>query len=280
MDLVLRTMVDSDLDFAVAQTEREGWTTCRERLALLLAHEPEGGYVAEVQGARVGMARATAFASSGWIGNVIVEPAFRGRGIGRKLVEACLDRFAALGRATVRLDGDPPGVPLYRSLGFVDEYESCRMVGHGPWRASASCAVDLAEGDWPGLLALDRQVFGDDRGRLLGLLREEARAVVVAGCNGAISGYAMLTPSRTGLQLGPCCASGADVARCVVEGCLARAGASEVAVGFPAPNAEARALLKRLRFLPASPSLRMVRGPVTAAGRPDMVYAIASGATG
>jgi GNAT superfamily N-acetyltransferase len=82
------------------------------------------------------MATTAAFTMSGWVGNVIVTPEHRGRGIGRRLVEACLERLDSLGLDRVLLDGDPPGVLLYRSLGFVAEHDSCRAVGHGPWPAA------------------------------------------------------------------------------------------------------------------------------------------------
>lgn len=62
--------------------------------------------------------------SDGWlIANVAVAEGFRGRGIGRALVSACLEyarahggRWAAL---QVRADNDP-ALRLYRSLGFVE----------------------------------------------------------------------------------------------------------------------------------------------------------------
>jgi hypothetical protein len=111
-------------------------------------------------------------------------------------------------------------------------------------------------------------------------MRREATAVLVTRDDVAVTGYAMLTPSRTGLQLGPCCASSAEVARSLVEACLARAGAAEVVVGYPSTNPAARALLGELRFMPAPPSLRMVRGAREPLGCSDLVFGIASGATG
>ena len=51
-----------------------------------------------------------------------VAPDCRGRGIGRKLVEACLERAQAAGKTEVRLhtmDAMVAPEALYRSLGFV-----------------------------------------------------------------------------------------------------------------------------------------------------------------
>ena len=74
MEIAVRFATDQDLEFELRQTMREGWSTCRERLALLLAHDSDGCFMAKMRGQRVGMATCTAFALSGWVGNVIVEP--------------------------------------------------------------------------------------------------------------------------------------------------------------------------------------------------------------
>lgn len=273
-------MLESDLEFALRQTTREGWSTCRERLALLLAHDPAGCFIAEVDSTRVGMATSTAFAWSGWVGNVIVEPAWRSRGIGRRLVERTLGRLSACGIATVRLDGDPPGVPLYRSLGFVEEYESCRAVGRGPWNVGESAVTPLAEADWPRLRELDGKAFGDNRSRLLELLRDRAEAVLVLRSEAGLSGFAFVSPTLDGVQLGPCVAEGPAAALELIRGCLARVGPRQVVAGYPAPNLSAGELLQSHGFRRAPSSLRMVRGPVTAAGVPELVFGIASGASG
>lgn len=51
-----------------------------------------------------------------------VTPAHRGRGLGRRLCEAALERAVELGYRQVKLDSDPtllPALALYASLGFV-----------------------------------------------------------------------------------------------------------------------------------------------------------------
>ena len=48
-------------------------------------------------------------------------------GIGRALMEHAIETLKVKGGTTVRLEADPPGIPLYRKLGFVDEFESCRL---------------------------------------------------------------------------------------------------------------------------------------------------------
>ncbi|GBD10099.1 N-alpha-acetyltransferase RimI [Candidatus Thermoflexus japonica] len=98
------------------------------------------GYVWVEGGRVVGYAMVRRFRPGveGWlIANVAVAPEFRGRGIGRALVSACLEyarahgaRWAAL---QVRAD-NAPALRLYRSLGFV-EIGRIQIWRREAWRA-------------------------------------------------------------------------------------------------------------------------------------------------
>lgn len=53
-----------------------------------------------------------------------VEPAHQGRGIGRRILEAAIARFRALGGTRLFLESNrklAPAIHLYESLGFVDQ---------------------------------------------------------------------------------------------------------------------------------------------------------------
>jgi len=51
----IRPMTNDDLDFAVDQTLREGGATGRHMFEIYLAHDPDGCFIAEDFGQRVGM---------------------------------------------------------------------------------------------------------------------------------------------------------------------------------------------------------------------------------
>jgi GNAT superfamily N-acetyltransferase len=66
----------------------------------------------------------------GWyfhIADMATLPAFQRRGYGRAVLQALLERIhaAAPGRPWITLFADPPGRPLYRSLGFVPTVPGC-----------------------------------------------------------------------------------------------------------------------------------------------------------
>ena len=82
--------------------------------------------VAESGGRVVGAAWSRCLHGFGWIGDSVPElavalyPAFRGRGIGTRLVQALLDELRSRGFAAVSLSVQRanPAVRLYRRLGF------------------------------------------------------------------------------------------------------------------------------------------------------------------
>jgi ribosomal protein S18 acetylase RimI-like enzyme len=90
-------------------------------------------FVSEVEGAVVGWACCSAQAHgvfvkederlSGYISEVYVDAAYRGRHIGRALIGACEDHFRSLGLKTVFigvLSGNARAISAYRSAGFSD----------------------------------------------------------------------------------------------------------------------------------------------------------------
>jgi ribosomal protein S18 acetylase RimI-like enzyme len=303
----IRPMTAGDLGFAAELTAGEGWASGRSDFKLYLEHDPDGCFVAWDGGRPVGIVTTTRYTASAWIGNLIVVPEHRSRGLGRALMEHGLRHLESAGIRTVRLDGDPPGIPLYRSLGFVDEWESLRFRGVGggldrPLKVREQQGDDLAALDRTGsggglqrppqvrdlkpddlgaVAALDRTVFGDDRSRMLRLFFGRAeQALVVAGSDN-LAGYAMVVRTDRGLRFGPWVAVDARAAEELLRGAVTIAVAGEaITLGVPGPNPEARSILERLGFEPTPSSLRMVRGPAAAAGRLDRIFAISNGAVG
>jgi ribosomal protein S18 acetylase RimI-like enzyme len=56
----------------------------------------------------------------GHVFGVVTDPAHRGRGHARAVMEGLLAWFEAAGLRRVDLNASPDGMPLYRKLGFAD----------------------------------------------------------------------------------------------------------------------------------------------------------------
>jgi ribosomal protein S18 acetylase RimI-like enzyme len=276
----IRLLVPADLDFAVAQSEREGWTTSRAWFEALLAHDPEGCFVAEADGERVGLATTTRFAATGWIGNLIVMPGHRRSGLGSRLFGHCLDGLRASGAATVRLEADPPGVNIYRRFGFVDEFTSLRFRVRVTGVTAPARVVPLGAAALPEIARCDRPAFGDERDRFLGLLLERVEAAFGVPAAGGLAGYALVIPTLGGVHVGPLVASGATVAGDLLAACLATVAGRTVTIDVPQPNRDAVALVRALGFAETAPCRRMVWGVRQCGGELTRNFALATGATG
>ncbi len=94
------------------------------RVGYYLRRDPDSSQVAEVGGQVVGFmlgdVRQGEFgieAPSGWIERFGIDPAHRGKDLGRRLFEAILAHFAACGARTVRTLSDRDDTPV---AGFLD----------------------------------------------------------------------------------------------------------------------------------------------------------------
>lgn len=92
---------------------------CRAELTLtevdLLRRE---FWVAEHDGAPVGVVEVTVDGTSGEIEKLFVDPAAMGLGVGRCLMEAALEKLREAGAISVTVASDPQAAPFYERMGF------------------------------------------------------------------------------------------------------------------------------------------------------------------
>ena len=127
------------------------------------------------------------------VGPITIDPSAQNIGVGRKLMNAVLDRSKQRGAAGVRLVQAAfhnRSLSLYASLGFdIREPLSC-MQGRTQQRSVAGCTVRKAESaDREACNVLSHRVHGFDRGADLAYAIEQGTAKVVER-GGNITGYA------------------------------------------------------------------------------------------
>lgn len=149
--------------------------------------------VAEAEGRVIGSNCLDERASVAGVGPITVDPETQNRGVGRKLMQAVIDRASERSAAGVRLVQAAfhnRSLSLYASLGFdVREPLSC-MQGKTSQRSVAGCAVRAASpADIDRCNALSRRVHGLDRGRELADAVGQGTAIVVER-DARITGYA------------------------------------------------------------------------------------------
>lgn len=163
------------------------------------------GFVAEREGRLVGVAFVTHQGDYSSIGLVIVSAAHQGQGIGRRLMQSCLD--AAQPRTAI-LNATTAGVPLYRRMGFVDygciqQHQGvARLAGLPPAGTDTSLQI-LGPADHGPMIALASVASGLDRRLVLEDLLADAERAVGIVVEGRLQGAALLRQFGRGYLIGP-----------------------------------------------------------------------------
>ena len=204
---------------AVGLSRAEAWPHRPEDWALILGLSQ--GVVVLEGGRVVGTAMATVFGPVGMMNMIIVGETMRGRGLGRRLMDAAM---ATAAPQEWRLVATESGLPLYRKLGFT---EQDRVVQH---QAIMTATVAPKGVEWAGpddlgaIIAADTAATGADRAGLIAALSQAGRIALLRR-GGAVAGYAALRPFGRGEVAGPVIAGDADQARALLSFLLAdRAG--------------------------------------------------------
>jgi GNAT superfamily N-acetyltransferase len=277
----MRAMTSADIPAGMRLKELAGWNQTAADWRRFLERSPHGCFVAEVDAQVRGTVATVPFEDRfAWIGMVLVDPEYRGRGFGTALLERAIDYLEGLSLSALKLDATPQGQPLYEKLGFRSEYDIGRWTRRrSPSDSARSLRTAAGESVSPELLRsiceFDRQVFGADRSFLLTSLHEDApeftRGILEAG---TLTGYAFGRRGSFADHLGPWMATDAGTARHLLEGFLASSSREMQVADCLNAHAAAGDLLKSLDFSYTRPLIRMFRGSNDYPGRPELLCAI------
>jgi predicted N-acetyltransferase YhbS len=200
--LTLRPMTGPDIGTATALSREQAWPHREEDWALFL--EAGEGIVAERAGRVLGTVMAWRYGEDfATVGMVIVASDVQGQGLGRKLMEAMLDRLA--GR-TVVLNATAAGLPLYEKLGFVETGVIHQHQAIAPGVAVAEgiqgCRVRTMGQSDNGLGDLYSRASGMDRTALFERLAANAHTVVLTRDHQTV-GFAQVRRFGRGWLVGP-----------------------------------------------------------------------------
>jgi GNAT superfamily N-acetyltransferase len=287
--IALRRMAPEDIAAGMRLKSLAGWNQTEDDWRRFLG-EPSSGepasecFAAVNEGRVVGTVAAIRYGEGdlGWIGMALVDPAFRRQGIGRLLLQHAVGRLAVC-RAT-RLDATPAGEALYETMGFIGESRLHRLTHPGLPALPDPAEPDLShrtflrpptEEAWPGILALDRSVFGADRAWLLRALAagDPPRALCLVRA-GRIEGFCLGRPGANYHQIGPLLAARAEDALVLARAAMRGLHGRPVALDVPDTQSELLRWLSDRGFVPQRPFLRMIRGQPPAPAESDRLFAI------
>lgn len=272
----IRPMREADIAHGMRFRELAGWNQTEADWRRFLELEPEGCFVA-VRGETVcGTVTTLAYGKRcGWIGMVLTDPAFRRQGIGTSLLDHGIASLERAGIETVKLDATPMGHPLYAARGFVDEYGIERWEGTAP-RVARRGLAPIGARDIERVCAVDRELFGADRSRLLKRLwLENPRYSAVVYDSGDVAGYTLGRAGARAHYVGPWVAAEAALAEMLLDEIFSRLAGEPVFVDVSLAHPAARVLAAERGLVHQRPLTRMYRGPNRHPGQPERICSIA-----
>jgi GNAT superfamily N-acetyltransferase len=279
--LDIQTLTLADLDAAdTLLMAAYGGASRKRALRSYLELQPEGWVMARWDGAPAGVAGATIYGPTAYIGLVGVDPAYQRRGIALAMMRHLMAWCAERGNPMLLLDASDAGAPLYEQLGFAtDERTTAYLRENSELQPSPSDLVSpLRPADLRAVAEFDAPIFGASRTTVLSLFLRDLpeRAFVARDAAGQVSGYLFAQPA----MLGPWAARTPADAEALLGAALQLTYDAGPQALTPSSNPHLDDLLRRYGFSPKRVLRHMRLGGAGPVGRRDLLYGLASFAIG
>ncbi|HTN08338.1 GNAT family N-acetyltransferase [Agriterribacter sp.] len=204
--ITLRTLQTGDAAAAMKLSAAEGWNQTANDWNFLIA-DPRNICIAAVCEEDI-IATTTAIHYSNrlaWIGMVLVNKEYRGRGISKLLLEHVFKKIESF--PSVKLDATAQGQQVYKKFGFKNEYRIARMVNTAPQKITIPGGVlpePIRLEHIPEIIALDEIVFGVNRTPLIEMLiRTHPHKAWVLLQNNQVTGFSLGRDGSKYHHIGP-----------------------------------------------------------------------------
>ena len=267
---VIRPLAIEDLDGALALSTTAGWNQRRDDWRMLLRLAPAGSFAALAEERIVGTAIGIDYGGFAWIAMMLVDPGYRGRGVGRCLLEAAMG--AVPSDRPIRLDATPLGRPLYQRYGFEDEAMLTRHVISAAApppprvrrlrepRDESSRVQRLTAADLKIVTRQDNEVFGGNRDEVLEwVLNTTPQYGHIVRSDDGLAHYCLGRQGRLFDQIGPVVAGDDDIAQALMNAALTAGGGRPVVVDGFDSHSTFTAWLRACGFQIQRPLFRMCR---------------------
>ena len=260
-DYTIRTMTRREIDLCVEWAANEGWNPGLEDAECFYRADPEGfliGLLGDEPVASISVVRYGA--AFGFLGFYIVRPEYRGLGLGIRIWNAGIARLE--GR-TVGLDGVVAQQDNYSKSGFKPAYRNIRYMGLGGGAGRQHPGIiHLGLLPFDALLTYDQPFFPENRkGFLECWINRNGSTAMGIQENGALAGYGVIRPCRSGYKIGPLFADRPDLADtlfCALKSCIPES--SPFFLDIPEVNTAARNLVERHNMSIVFETARMYKG--------------------
>jgi len=235
----IRQLIIDDLRLGLRLSRQAGWNQTESDWLRFMNMEPEGCFVAELDGCPVGTTTTCIFEKVAWIAMVLVDKEVRRQGVGTKLLKHSINYLDMRKVKTIRLDATAAGQPIYEKLGFVPEYELARFEGIA-WQGKTGPVITEAVTElFTDMIEFDRQMTGTNRAKMLSLLFKEFPGNThILTHHDKIEGFIAMRPGANAVQIGPCIAT-MNAGPALLSDALDRCAGKPVFVDIPTGNVHA-----------------------------------------
>jgi ribosomal protein S18 acetylase RimI-like enzyme len=272
----IREMTVGDLDFCLEMFRIAGWGNTADDVLRMISYEPGGCFVASIGGEDVGIVGSIGYGEVGYLGNLIVLPGLRGRGIGAALMKEAIEHLRVSGVKSIRLDSVPKAIPLYERLEFREESLSLRFTGLATETGPTGCER-MMESDLPVVSDLDLRFFGAPRGRVLRRVYADFPSLCFVAREGSrLVGFIMAKLGDGRTRIGPwiCAPDEQGIAEKLLQRLMDEVVGHTLWAGIPEGNRSSVEILERNGFISSPSSHRMSHGECGETGIVEGIFGV------
>lgn len=275
MDIMLRPLVLADMEAAMDLSASEGWNQTLEDWTFLIT-DPHNICVAAADADQlVGTTIVLDYHGRlGWVGMVLVNKAWRGKGISRLLLEYVVEKY----RGILKLDATALGEPVYRKFGFVKEYNIVRLVNNcvdSAVQHADESIVNVHSLHLADIIKSDAAAFGIERDQLVHYLHNRYPAKAWLLEKEAVSGFIFGRDGHRYHHLGPLVADSTKTASVLILQALSSLSGQAVVIDVLCEKKELIAWLEQRGFVEQRQFVRMYKGRNVFPEKADHLFAIA-----
>ena len=254
--LKIRKMRRDEAEFVIQMAAGEGWNPGIHDGEIFYDTDPEGFFIAEIDGKPVGCASAVAYDDSfGFFGLYVVKPEFREKGIGTRLTEKCLEH---LGNRNIGLDGVLENEKKYQEfMKFKSFYSNLRFEGIGGGEVPDGL-VKISDVPFESLLEYDREMFPAPRATFLEKWIKQPDSYAFAAIEaGKLKGYGVIRKCQNGYKIGPLFADDSITAEKIFLALKASVPGEAIYLDVPEPNKKAMEIANKYGMAVMFKTIRM-----------------------
>ncbi|MCZ2845172.1 MAG: GNAT family N-acetyltransferase [Candidatus Bathyarchaeota archaeon] len=273
----IREFSADDIEYALALTNLVGWGYSKKDFRWMMDFEPKGCFIAIKDNERVGITTTITYEKLGWIGNVIVSPKFRRKGIAAKLVNHALEHLKSREIGFIGLYSYLETSNLYRNLGFKEDECFTELCGIGS-SFGVKDVRSIHSGDLNKIEEYDSNCFGFNRKKVLSRIFNDFKDLCYLMVpDNEILGYIMGTKSNDEVEIGPWIVNPKyDGELELLKAILNRERGKKINLGVPTNNSELIDKLKKMNFEKNFDVIRMFYKGIRPTMKDNFILAIES----